>query len=766
MRIYDMLINDQLYDFVNEETPLGEKNGRKYVFFAFPVYAYKYEIESFNNNQNPIKTAVERLSAYYSSDVYIHSDEAKEDQKREGRTTKAECIADDLGLKKELIECVLSEIETERKISEDTGDNGQENDSRAKRKENGRQAKRKENGRRAAENVYILQDRLTGECLDTMIPETLFDSYKKAVDNPYNYKHDISRSSPWHIIVLETSMNEKEVHEPGQTQVEQVLRRNRKKAHRMVSVGLKESFYAVICCYYPKNDQYNFHAVAPCSKKENAYMGELVKRWADQANLIGKLVTERLKEIKPKIDEDDALAMSETEKRLKEELKTLKTTTSTRVVNRLYKLILTYAYFIRLGQKNWEEKVKERDKYEKDVARQDYLIALYTFLEQLFLECLKKNYQRCDEILYDERMSILSCHDEENGELLKNLALDVGFYLNQSAKKLKFKKSEVKKFENINESSKITHLVYWNLLEAVCEPEERREHPFHKIAKENPDFLNFVFSLRKYRNRAKHGSVGMLNNNYNDCYDFAIKAFSIIYEMPDLKLADPRKIDSTEMQKAFLQAYWKAFDMIKSCVGLRKIYPQEIALNDFGKQALFAVISYERKDVEFYAKLSNLYDELLLEIIWKIHKDIYVNTEMVRRFVVGKNNVVDAVKEILKEWYPQEDDLLESQEGEEHKNRYTSFGVLLKEEEQVQLLSVRNKLLYSILCLQNAGDKLRNKSGFSEKFKKMCRQIDSVEYGRGHSNRADFEKDESKLKDMLENALEISNTFGMILSEE
>lgn len=736
MKNYDMLINKELSDFVSQT----KRRESKVVYFAFPVAAHKYELEICDENLNPIKTAVKRLSDYYSGDAYLRSEEARDDEKRDDRRTKVGRIADDLGLKQELIECILQEIREEKKILDDM-ENSKQDESEVL-------AEKQSKGRKKAENVYILQDMLTKEVLAEVISEKYFDELKREVKNPHRYEPAISRSEYWNIIVLDSRETESRLYELDERLVEGVLRRKRgRNILKAISKGFPEKFYAVTCCFYAQNDKYSFRAANPFRAATDSLLEGLVQQWMKQDNEVGRKAKKELEKIKPAEDDEDVLTASKAGARLKKELEKnyANTDVSSKEVNRLGKLIMTYAYLRHLGERGEERNNAKRAEYEVDIARQDYLIALYTFLEILLPDCAKRNYQSSHVAIYNEETGFLKT-DDDTGQL-KRLATKVGFSCGEFIKRAKFKKSSVSDFRRMNESSKAAGWVYWNLLEAASEDKEHSKHPFYKIAEAYPRFLEDVFELHEYRNNAKHGAVSRLDNNYQDYYDTVLDVFSIIYNVCDVKIPDVKEIDTSEMADEFINAFRATFDEIiahkefASKTGQRRF-------NDIGELALFAGISFKRKDGEYYAKLSNLYDALLMEIINRTARErMFVDTEMIQRMLGEESNIIDGAIKILKRRCHQDGNVLKERE------KYSNARSLLKRGSSLQKLSVRNKLLYSIYCLEDADDAYWNIEGFPTVFRDLCGEIERVEHGRGHNNQADFGKDRKELKRMYETAL-------------
>ena len=342
MKNYDMLINKELSDFVSQT----KRRESKVVYFAFPVAAHKYELEICDENLNPIKTAVKRLSDYYSGDAYLRSEEARDDEKRDDRRTKVGRIADDLGLKQELIECILQEIREEKKILDDM-ENSKQDESEVL-------AEKQSKGRKKAENVYILQDMLTKEVLAEVISEKYFDELKREVKNPHRYEPAISRSEYWNIIVLDSRETESRLYELDERLVEGVLRRKRgRNILKAISKGFPEKFYAVTCCFYAQNDKYSFRAANPFRAATDSLLEGLVQQWMKQDNEVGRKAKKELEKIKPAEDDEDVLTASKAGARLKKELEKnyANTDVSSKEVNRIGKLIMTYAYLRHLGER-------------------------------------------------------------------------------------------------------------------------------------------------------------------------------------------------------------------------------------------------------------------------------------------------------------------------------------------------------------------------------------------------------------------------------
>lgn len=225
-----------------------------------------------------------------------------------------------------------------------------------------------------------------------------------------------------------------------------------------------------------------------------------------------------------------------------------------------------------------------------------------------------------------------------------------------------------------------------------------------------------------------------------------MEAFRIICGISEKEFEsfpDPYSYSVDELQKEFDTAYQIAVQTLEKY--------SHISSNpngDIYEQALFECISFAGKDVEFFAKLSNLYDELLYQLICGYVLRETVDTEIINSYLNSRKaqgktqGVLDGAIEILVHNGVFKNGSTFIAEG--GRNAYINADKLRGGNREAELLSPRNKLLYYIYCLNRAKESKEkppfNFKGFSENFAELCLLVDKVERKRGHNKQADFKK--------------------------
>lgn len=319
--MHDILINDNIFQMVkNNNFQHNEDDG---VYLAIPVSAYKFELTGREIEDNPIKTAVLKLRAYYNSSDY----------KPEGEILKPmpERIAVDLGLKKELVERIIQdEKEAERLEKQNGGETNVEN----------------RQGTLKKIILYALRENITGEYFD-VVPEEDFDRMKKEIEDPRHYKIRLGDSREHHIICL-SGRNKGSVSElnrgPTEIQIEKLLSKRIRelKNEKSGSCNWPESFELVTACYYPVNNVYAFCAVDPFGLREDRRMTNFIQ------NLINKIEGKDIGQLKHSLESkkprrEEEVPASKIEKELMSDLEKFNKGVAAEVSSRIRKLIMSYA---------------------------------------------------------------------------------------------------------------------------------------------------------------------------------------------------------------------------------------------------------------------------------------------------------------------------------------------------------------------------------------------------------------------------------------
>lgn len=147
----------------------------------------------------------------------------------------------------------------------------------------------------------------------------------------------------------------------------------------------------------------------------------------------------------------------------------------------------------------------------------DYILAIYRLLAAALIDVADKN---------DYYRNLLNSDPKHNADTLREIALQCGFENNEVlAKYLRVKKGRVigaYGSEGAKTSEEVCALVALNLLEA----KENNEHPFYKLAKEEPTFVADTFKLTCLRDEGMHGND--MEYNFNQVEGLGRKYFKVI----------------------------------------------------------------------------------------------------------------------------------------------------------------------------------------------------------------------------------------------
>ena len=790
---YYMIINDNAAGFIKQNAA-----GKcKPVWLAFPACVYKIEVTTRGEGSDPIKEVVGRLRDYYRSASYMVSDQAR--TAKYSQMSVADRIAEDTGLRKAFVARLIRTIEEEEEAYDDLdldgdededapeddisdhpdSDGDEEDDEWDDDKSFQDYLARKSLLRGTEEHSkwYMVYDLLSQKFLPAFISEQDFDRLRKEVDEPRAYRPQLASSDEWYINCLSASYR-RYPSQPTRQEMETAMRSNRRFSSKARDIMLRidfdfvggpEEWHIVTGCYFDQHDRYTFRATNPFAGGAAPWMRATVSDWcADEG--IGKKVGELIDRIRPaqeRSDDQDDAGQEKGAASLSDELMARLESDKVPVAGRLEKLISDYAWFSRVGRQQQERASARHEEFE--FARQNYLVSLYTFLEELLYNCALKYRRSEDEAAYNEAIGKLS--SSQNGtnraELLR-LAKAAGFETSEFGEMVgDFSKVNV---EKLAADKKVLYdpaaFLYMNLVEAAAE--RRRAdaaaadgktaemlHPFNRVDGGLLDLPNITFILCENRNRAKHGALDRLTESYRDCYHIVLDMFALVYG--NYELPDPDSIDTAERSRSFKKAYDSARKKLEKYDGLWNFAGGERdGLNDIGKAAEMESISYHLDDPEYWAKLSNLYGVLLQEIIYACGiGGKKVDDRLIKRYLTGGvTKISDAVRKIL------ETRSVIEPCGIDFGN-FSAEGRLGRGAD-IEKLSTRNKLLYATMCIDTKAPRLFSNVAFRQAFAELCRSVDPVEKERGHNKQAASGDNniKVKIKEDHEKALTLSNKIA------
>ena len=764
---YYMIINDNAAGFIKQNAA-----GKcKPVWLAFPACVYKIEVTTRGEGSDPIKEVVGRLRDYYRSASYMLSDQAR--TAKYSQMSVADRIAEDTGLRKAFIARLIRTIEEEEEtyddldldgdededapeddISDHPDSDGDEEDDEGdddKAFQDYLARKSLLRGTEEHSKWYMVYDLLSRKFLPAFISEQDFDRLRKEVDEPRAYRTQLASSDEWYINCLSASYR-RYPSQPTRQDAETAMRSNHKFSSlpqdamlriKFDFVGGPEEWHIVTGCYFDQHDRYTFRATNPFAGGAAPWMRATVSDWcADEG--IGKKVGELIDRIRPaqeRSDDQDDAGQEKGAASLSDELMARLESDKVPVAGRLEKLISDYAWFSRVGRQQQERASARHEEFE--FARQNYLVSLYTFLEELLYNCALKYRRSEDEAAYNEAIGKLSSspNGTNRAEMLR-LAKAAGFDTsNIGETEGEFCKSNA---EKLAADKKVFYdpavFLYMNLVEAAAE--RRRAdaaaadgktaemlHPFNRVDGGLLDLPNITFILCENRNRAKHGALDRLTESYRDCYHIVLDMFALVYG--NYELPDPDSIDTAERSRSFKKAYDSVRKMLEKYDALWNFVGGERdGLNDIGKAAEKEGISYYLKDPEYWAKLSNLYGVMLEEIIYACSAGgKKVDDRLIKRYLTsGVTRVSDAARKILETRSVIEPCDIDF-------GNFSAEGRLGRGAD-IEKLSTRNKLLYATMCIDTKAPRLFSNVVFRQAFAELCRSVDPVEKERGHNKQA------------------------------
>ena len=740
----DMLINDGLFTFAESHR---HKSG-KVLYLAFPVVAYKIEVSGKVTEGDPISNAVKRLEAYYKSEEFLSGEEYRQELNK----SISQRIAEDLALSADFIDC----IREQEKLNQEQFLNDDNITAASTLSQNVR-----EYNQAKVENVYVIYNILSKQYLPWVVPEAEFDMMKREVDNPSEYRISLGDSETKRIFYLKEGKEEYPRGGPTQLELERIMNRWHIPYNTLQykNTGWGTKFFLMTACFHFSNNPYSYCVTNPFKLTTEQWMEKSVQEWADSNGIYGIDLASELDKIKPKtyyIGDNK----NEDEARLEERLNELKTNKSNaRIVKELLPCVKELMLsFVRLqhSSRNVSDNYgvgKEADVYKNLFSKQNYLIALYTFFEKAFMTCAKTYYKRENVDRYLQETVNLQMN-VDNGEELFRLAGVVGFRMDKADRdaltQLTFSRQQVEyllKGTNPEGAYSLPVSIYCNLVEAKYD----KQHPFNELAMECNNLLTSAIQTRRTRNKAKHGEVYALENTYYDLYHTAIDVFNAVCKiLPEEISKFPKAADygnCTEWENEFESAYKR----VKEEMARLNIPDTN---NDLIRQLTYEGLSFTMREAEYYAKLSNLYDELLYQLIQEadgLSGEGKIKSELVKilmkkrpgkRWTTNqqkeRESVFDCVVAIL--------DGYGIERSEMNDKREYQNGSALRGERPINEVSVRNKLLYYVIVTYENNSKRFGDSNFCKIISKLCNGVSLVERLRGHNNHADFDNKKEEIK--------------------
>lgn len=707
--------------------------------FVFPAQIYCVELLQEGEEGDAIKAAIKRLVDYYGK----HPFEREKDEKNNELSNVA-MAAKTLGLKETLVEYII-----ENEIQKPTG--------------MAVGAEEKEAAPKKSVRFYVVVDGISKRLLDFLIDEKTLEVLKVDQDDicsdgydGYRYKFNLG-SSEWERLVRVGNDNS---FSRVAVDADDVMRmiKQKGKCKKLLSspkIVFDGTYEIAVTCYYPATDANNFLASNPFWKGGSRYMTSLIEEWISSGTKAGAVIAKGIAETKAKVKAPEVFKYKqikfEIKKRLQEAYPAL--ASEVELSSRFTNMLSSYVWVIQQKSraKNDDSDISV-DKMAETFALADFRVAVYTFLEFLLLRCFNKNYKFANKDKYrdeleaygdDDKIYLYDLVTESGGFISSGLKPNEEPYVRGEAVKWLFEQKKPKDQADLN------LLLAGNLLEAKYDT----DHPFNKIKVDCPSFIAMIVKQREARNNFKHGNLSYVTFEYGDPYFWMVKAFNAIMGEPD----NPKKvpyakdfIGSKEMEEEFDKAYYAAKGELDN-----EKFP--VSNPDAYNQLIYESTSYRFEDNEYESKLSNLYDELLLQLIVGLTGSCAID-EKVRNSIAGADSFSPKKAVTDANIFLHRRNIVESGVAFDA----GKFGKFIKNlrEKTVKELSVREKLLYYILCLKEYKN-----TAWDEEFRtKLLLLIDntlSVLDGRGHNNETRWDTDDDKQvrKKQHEAALEIYKFF-------
>ncbi|MDE6614382.1 MAG: hypothetical protein K2K24_02625, partial [Clostridia bacterium] len=561
-----------------------------------------------------IKDAIERLQEYYKNNP-----EERRKYKRDADGHKAgeemsdnAMIAEDLGLKEKLVKCVKeqSDLAIVRHLDD-------ENTSvdEVQEKRNSQEYK----------SVYIVCDVATQQFIE-MITQSEFDELKVDSDDidilyggrEYRYRPSKGSSESKSLYVLKCDCGIRIQQLNPNTVLKYLKEKQKKRKFRKVydinSIGdikirHNGTYELAVTCYYPQIDASNF-VPAPPLFGGVVEIKEVLKAWGKENRSADFFIIETMKKLRPKRSEINTGNTNKeirqyVEERLTKVYPQLKNDEYSNLLDRFVNTYVSYAWLYQVTNIGGEQDICNT------FALQDYRIAIFTFLEEIFSWSFRHNGgDSSSKEAYEFLLKKAKYNDELGGDMIKDIAAEIGF-ASSDLSDISAKADSVEYlFEHDDyQEGKWSPLLCGLLIKAYVD----KDHPLREVAELYPKFLSMVERAHNNRNFSKHGSKdSRYKADFDDLYFKAIDAFNILVLKPTNEKEMPKASelkDFHDMQESFNEAYSGAVKRLEN-ENIVKV-ENEDAYN----RLICEGVSFNYQDCEYAAKLSNLHDELLFQLI-------------------------------------------------------------------------------------------------------------------------------------------------------
>ena len=672
--------------------------GSKTVYVAIPVVAYKYEIKTNAPQDDFLREAICNLRDYYCNngiENYIGE------------------ISHDLGLSPILVKSILKDDEQSESVIE--GEEGQQRTVRTN-------------------NFIVLYDKISNSYIPIVLPVDRYESLKDQCEDFSAYRTSIGDSNKYFIHELKLNAGyDRHPINPKQEDVSTLLRqralKHAKKSNDLFNLlytGISDEFYLITALYYDKSNAFEYCAENPFQSGRASWILNDIEQYLKENQPVSNKLQDSLDKLKESVDVNSVKSVERKtslwlscqelieksyDKKLLDKKPELK--------ERLVIALVAYSEMIHFCQNEDSEENFAR----LDDARQKYYVAISNLIEKIIADAFLKNFKESNRAKY---MDYLSGVESSNYCIYdyRKLASKIGFDESTISGKVKlYRKTLDWVVIHQEDNTDINSLLFTCLLEAVFD----ETHPMYLLAEKYPDFFEYLNELKELRNPSKHGTKDEIRWNN---YDFQKLGF----ELFDLFVLSPLDSNTAIDSNAFvnhegIDEDYKRLDL-EAQEELKK-YPHLWENQDSYNLALAVQKAFVSQDGEYHAKVYNLFDEVIKQLVVCIAD--------------GSNEIKrDIINAKLGTEYSQDDIAIKSSEtllqyGFEYSfnNRYSEDN--FKKTTYSGALTLGNRVFYFIILADY------KKSEFLRKFLmenqdvfSIIEQIANQDSGRGHMNLTNF----------------------------
>jgi len=683
-------------------------------YVAVPALAYRYEVKTDSLENDFISQSVCALNDYY---------------KASSANDIVGLISKDLGLSKTLVKAIITNDDLLKSEIEATNDKSSVSTHR----------------------FMVFYDLISRKFMPLVLPCEKFEEYKDDSDDRTHYRRSIGDSKSYRIQTLSMpGMYNGIPYQPNESDVASVLhekapRIKRKNALWSISyTGVSEFVDIVTSVYYDKNNVVDYcveHPFFPgragwlapdidLVARQNGALSDQLQRMRDSVDLNAPQDGVRKNGLWIDCEEYVEQLFGKDKISLFPELKTA-----------LIQEIVNYTKLVHLYK---NERSMSQIRFEE--SKKDYFVSVFSLMEKVFAHSLIINFDNTKINTYRELLRNIEA-DSYCLYDYRKMAEEVGFDKDCIPDRIKIYKSTISFIINNQSSNADVHsILFANLIEAKAS----EDHPFYQIADQYTMLFDFVEQARTLRNPSKHGSKDEIIWNNYDLQKFVVNLFEALVMNTERDQLDSNKF----IDYADLDEEYQAIDNMADShlTGYESIWKNQDAYN-FAMALERSLLS---EDTEYYAKASNLLQEVLKQFTYQITGKNAIEAKVLSRYLSDgytSETVVMSANDVLAQY--------ETRCSLEN-NEYNVSGF---RKNFIAQLTTGNLLIYLIFATDYYKPEV-----FKELLKrvpKMVELVQNVLSNRLHNAQADFKgkgpeikKDHEEIIGTCNNILELLELIG------